>query len=378
MLPSDKGEGGNVTRDRTDRGGDEGTLVRHRSLGRRPVYPSLSSWSLSLSWSSVSPWSSLSSLSSSSGALCPAISTLGLQLKNLELFHHFTTITYKTVASGSELPELWRLVVPRTAFSYEYVMHELLAVSALHLSFLRPWDESYAMIAAEHHDKALESLKTALPAESPQHATALYAASSLVALYEYACPPAVEGIKAPMWIPLFRGIWLIVRRHWEWVRHGELGRMLSFKLVGPGHYPGEDTEFPSSLYALSQRDAPGQLDPEELEDDEVLQVYCHATETLRVWWDRSWLTEYRVAAAFGWPVNIQDEFVDFIQEERPRALVLLAHHCAQMESIRDHFWWTKGRGADEIERIEGILEDKWKHWLDWPKMRCIPKAREYT
>ena len=257
-------------------------------------------------------------------------------------------------------------------------MHELLAVSALHLSFLRPRDESYAVTAAKHHGKALESLRTALQSESPQHATALFAASSLVALYVYACPPAVEGIKAPMWIPLFRGIWLIVRRHWEWVRQGELERMLSFKRVGPGRYAGEDTEFPSSLYALSQRGAPGQLDPEELEDDEVLQVYCHATEMLRVWWDRSWETEYRAAAAFGWPVAIQDKFVDFTHELRPRALVLLAHHCAQMESVENQFWWIKGRGADEIERIEGVLEDKWKRWLDWPKMRCNSKAREYA
>ena len=279
---------------------------------------------------------------------------------------------------GSELQELWRLVVPRVAFSFEYVMHGLLAMSALHLSYLRPRDESYAVMAAEHHGKALESLRAAFQTENPQHATALFAASSLVALYVYACPPAVEGIKVPMWIPLFRGIWAIVRWRWDWVKQGELGRMLSVKLVGPGHYAGEDTEFPSSLFALSQRGAPGELDPGELEDDEVLQVYCHATETLKEWWDRSWLTEYRAAAGFGWPANIQDKFVDFIQEQRPRALVLLAHHCAQMESVDSQFWWIKGRGADEIERIEGVLEDKWKHWLDWPKMRCNLKARGYA
>ena len=282
---------------------------------------------------------------------------------------------------GSEPQDLWRLVVPRVAFSYEYVMHGLLAMSALHLSFLRPRDESYAVTAAERHGKALESLRAAFQTENPQHpqhATALFAASSLVALYVYACPPAVEDIKVPMWIPLFRGIWAIVRWRWDWVKQGELGRMLNVKLVGPGHYAGEDTEFPSSLFALSQRGTPGELDPGELVDDEVLQVYCHATETLKEWWDRSWLTEYRAAAGFGWPANIQDKFVGFIQDQRPRALVLLAHHCAQMESVDSQFWWIKGRGAAEIERIEGVLEDKWKHWLDWPKMRCNLKARGYA
>ena len=268
-------------------------------------------------------------------------------MKNLELFHHFTTTTYATLTTDDDLRELWRLVVPRIAFRYEFVMHALLAMSSLHLSFLGSRDETYAVVAAKHHDKALESLRAAFHTEDPQHATALFAASSLVGLYVYACPPVVENVKVPMWIPLFRGIWAIAQWRWDWVKQGELGSMLGFKPVGPDRYAGEDTEFPSSLFALSQRGAPGDPDPEELEDDEVLRVYHHATEAFKEWWDRSWVTEYRVAAAFGWPVAIQDTFVGFIQEQRPRALVLLAHHCALMESVDSQFWWIKGRGIDE-------------------------------
>ena len=367
MLSSGKG-GGGVAGDQLrperpsrdgDRGDDKGISVLQSSLGP-----------------------AVCSSSSSSSLLPPRLvgSRLGTELKNLELLHHFTTATYATLSTDDGIRELWRMTVPRIAFSYGYVMHALLAMSARHLSFLKPSDKSYEVVAAGHYDKALSLLRAAFPALDPDQATALFAASSLVAIHVYACPPAVENtlLKAPSWIPMMRGIWAVPQCR-EWVKKGELGQILGKKPVDNSRYAGEDIVFPSSLSAMLQRGAPGQLDPEELEDDEVLGIYRNALQALKESWDRSWLTEYRMAEAFFWPVHmVQGKFLDFLEERRPRALVLLAHHCALMESVDDQYWWVKGRGVDEIARIDGILEEKWKPWLDWPKRRSIPKAMKHV
>ena len=314
--------------------------------------------------------------SSSSCSPLPALSTIELEMTNLELLHHFTTTTYATLSMDDDLREMWRLVVPQIAFSYEFLMHALLAMSALHLNFLRAPDKPYAVAAARHHGKALGSLRTAFPALHKEHADALYAASMLTARYVYACPPIVESTlpSAPRWIPVFRGIYIIVRRGWDWVCRGKLLPLLIEKMLNPGRDPHDRIEFRDSLFDLSMRGAPGELDPEELEDDHVLETYREATEALKASWGQFWSIGPREAAVFRWPSTMSDEFLRYIVEQRPRALVLLAHHCVMIGSLDEPEWWTKGKGIDEIKRIEGVLDEKWKPWLDWPIAKCkIPE-----
>ena len=258
------------------------------------------------------------------------------------------------------------------AFSYEFVMHALLAMSALHLSFLRAPNKSYAVAATQHHLQTLELLRVAPPALNQQHADAFLSANMLMAIYVYACPLVVGNmlLKAPTWIPVFRDCVNITLGFWNWVRQGELAPLFLRRKADQSRYAGEITEFPSLLFGLSQRGAPGELDPEELEDGHVLGIYRDATELLRASWDQFWSFNPSRASAFKWPSHISDDFTRFIEEQRPRALVLLAHHCVMTEFLDDRFWWIKGRGVDEIRRIEAVLEEKWKRWLDWPKMRC--------
>ena len=291
---------------------------------------------------------------------------------NLELFHHFTTSTYATLTTDEHTREIWRLVVPRVAFSYEFVMRALLAMSALHLRFLKSRDMSYDLAATQHHLESLKLLRVAFPVLNQQHADALLAANTLIAMYAYAYPPVVESMlpKAPTWIPVIRDGSKIIQGCWNWVRGGVLAPLLGRAEADQSRYVGETIDFPSSLFILSQPGAPGELDPEELEDGQVLEIYRDATELLKASWDHFWPFNPKEVYAFRWPSLMSDEFMRFIEELRPRALVLLAHHCAMMELLDDRFWWIKGRGVDEIRRIEGVLEEKWKPWLDWPKMRC--------
>ena len=304
-------------------------------------------------------------------------------MKILKLLHHFVTVTYATLTTDDDVREMWRLVVPRIAFSYEFVMHALLAMSALHLNFLGSPDNAYSLAAAGHYGKALFSLGTALPAQDSHHADALYAASLLTAMYGYAFPQTVESIlpeaasflpNSPKWIPLFKGTWTAVEWCWDWVRQGELAPLFVHGKADQSRYVGEDIQFQSSLFDLSKLGAP----KERCEDDYVRGIYRIATEELKRSWDQVWSIGPREAAAFWWVATMSGEFFRFLEELRPKALVLLAHHCALMELLDDQFWWINGRGAKEIERIDLALGEEWKCWLDWPKMRCNPMEGDYA
>ena len=301
----------------------------------------------------------------------PGPSTIGLEMMDLELLHHFTTSTCLTMTTDEGIREIYRLAIPRIALSHEILMHALLAMSALHLSVLRSSGNSYAAAAAEHHSRAVGLLRTAFPVRDTEHGNAIFVTSSLTAHYAYACRPGVDGMlpTAPAWVPLFRGIPETIHGCWDWLYKGEIAPMWIRKDIDQSRYV-EDIEFQSSLLDLSRRGAPGELDPEELEDDHVLGIYRDEMVELKNSWLLFRTTEPRVSSAFDWPCNMSLEFVQFIKERRPRALVMLAHHCVLVESIEDQYWWAKGRGADELRRIEGVLDEKWKHWLDWPMAKC--------
>ncbi|KAK0197503.1 hypothetical protein F5146DRAFT_49531 [Armillaria mellea] len=59
-------------------------------------------------------------------------------------------------------------------------------------------------------------------------------------------------------------------------------------------------------------------------------------------------------------------FFRLLAEERPRALVILAHYCAMMKHVtRDGPWWVKKQWGNEAARIVSILDSQWAPWLGW-------------
>ncbi|KAK2045600.1 hypothetical protein LZ31DRAFT_464197 [Colletotrichum somersetense] len=75
-------------------------------------------------------------------ARAPLDSSGPVNLLHMELFHHFQHVTIPTLCFA----EVWPSAVP-LAFKEEYLMTAMLAVSARHLSILRPQETAYAEAA---------------------------------------------------------------------------------------------------------------------------------------------------------------------------------------------------------------------------------------
>jgi hypothetical protein len=59
------------------------------------------------------------------------------------------------------------------------------------------------------------------------------------------------------------------------------------------------------------------------------------------------------------------KFVQFVEEERPRALVILAHFFALASDMED-IWWVAGTARREVLGIQQVLPPEWQWMMESP------------
>lgn len=72
-------------------------------------------------------------------------------MRDLELMHHFCTVTCDTLAIRADVQYTWRVVVPIEGYANEFVMHGILAISALHRAYLFPSQRSLYVESSDYH-----------------------------------------------------------------------------------------------------------------------------------------------------------------------------------------------------------------------------------
>ena len=302
-------------------------------------------------------------------------------MDNLSLLHHFTIRTYNTLTNDGTGEDIFRARYPRIAFQNELAMYSLLAVTALHRSKTAGASlvaSRYQMIAASYYDRALSSLRTAIL--DPSHnATALFAASTLIAIYSLGChTPGSEHSHIPRvltWIPLVKGINTIIKQWWGPVKQGPLARLTEQGALKVIEVEGDFLTLPASLFNLALETPPTSNPTSNASyngDDEIVDavaasIYKLVLDELRTSWINFWATGHRTATCIQWIVLAPNEYVLYLMEGRPRALVIFCYFLCMIKKL-DGFWWIKGSAQETFVAIEGKLSTRWREqWLEWPK-----------
>ncbi|KAG7451690.1 uncharacterized protein BT62DRAFT_915562 [Guyanagaster necrorhizus] len=274
----------------------------------------------------------------------------------LELMHHYSISASYSLSSDPDASRVWSIVVPKMAFdpSNQCLLHAILAISALHIHHTDPTaPPRYAAAARTFYHQA----KIDLDDDSADINAALVALS-LVGRYEFASSAKL--------CPLSSGDsdWYIttcaVRRNIA-KRRTELQDTVFQSLLGamaPDNLPTSLEEpFPSSLSTILST-AP---DVEELRDASVHVAYVDSIHVLEIAWRAS------LNRCMGtWWYWMSHTFFRLLEEERPRALVILAHYCVMMKHVtRDGPWWMKKQWDREAARIVTMLDERWAPWLGW-------------
>lgn len=126
--------------------------------------------------------------------------------------------------------------MPRLGFDHEYLMHGILALSALHLATLQPDRQvEWTTKATSHETHALPAFRTAISNLSKESAHGIFAFSGLVIPYAQATASIPVGPRSPgqtdndilpTWFYLIRGTGSLLLRTWLWLEDGPFAPLL--------------------------------------------------------------------------------------------------------------------------------------------------------
>lgn len=259
---------------------------------------------------------------------------------------------------------------------YPYLLHEILALAAIHLRCLRPDDAvDYQQVAREHHNTALSGFRDALGSPNGlAEAPALFACSALIVNFYFtdAKDPASLLFRhdppgPPDWMFPIRGCKALLQQFPGGLRSGPMGDMLK-SYMGP--WPHGVEPFP---FVASESDEQVQLLGKrlsELVSPDELAIAAPIVFELR----RSFtISEQgrgiaRKSAALAFPANLPAEFLDELSvRKRPYALVIMAFWCVLLNRI-ERKWWLRGGCIvkDMLGVIESVIPPEYKALIQWP------------
>ncbi len=300
------------------------------------------------------------------------------RLLELRLLHQYTTKTSLTInltAPGSteQIPlEPWISNVPKIAFDNDALLNSMFAVAALHTAKTNPEDleaihvyHRYLDLALREHSKDVAHL-TRLNADAACLSSSLIRLATFAILQERSLVPYTPPIQ---WLETTRGAGNIFREAWEFISDDESSIALSAVKRTP------ILKDPEALFQESSRQdllhllrGPRSEDATETWSADVEDAYAstlsyigsvqhliHAGEKPQ--------TVCRILLMF--PYLVEKNFIDLIKEQRPRALVILAHYFGLLTRFK-FIWFIGDTGPREIRAISAFLSEEWLDLMAWP------------
>ncbi|CAG7948309.1 unnamed protein product [Penicillium salamii] len=248
-----------------------------------------------------------------------------------------------------------------------YLMNELLSLSALHLSIVRPEKRNYY----QHHSTQLQNYALNSFNAMSSHITAentppIFLFAAILGLHKL-CETLVyrdddfEGFldRFVQYVRLHHGVRVVVGQgRWETLQQTNLKPFLDFGTKIP---PLESTLGPVCQELLDRIKGVGL-------DDATFRIYQQAVQNVQ-----SVMTIVEgqapgtdsVNILVAWPILVPREYIDLISERRSEALVIFAYYGALVDTQKD-IWLFRDGGEYLVRSISQYLGAHWEEWLRWP------------
>ncbi|EXJ71958.1 uncharacterized protein A1O5_04460 [Cladophialophora psammophila CBS 110553] len=288
-----------------------------------------------------------------------------LNMQHLELFHHFLLATYRTFSTDDSVRHIWKESVVRMAFSFPFLMHELLAISALHLAYCKPEHSTwYHTMATELQTLALNKFNSVERDINASNCAAILIFTMLLAVHILADPSRTEGLNSHQYLDhvigcvmLMRNVPKLIIQDWyEYMKETELKPMFNVQ------QPPKPYQVPQPCLDLSKLTANPDL------GDQARDAYESAIERLQWVFAISNVPEERhttIRWLLAWPVQLKTPYLERLNQRRPEALIILAYFAALMRFYRD-CWAVGDSGHFLIKAISSHLGPHWSEWMEWP------------
>ncbi|TEA19502.1 Sterol uptake control protein 2 [Colletotrichum sidae] len=299
-------------------------------------------------------------------------------ISDLELMHHYTSVSYRTFSHSQQTQKTLQYDVPREALSYPFLLHQLLAFSAYHLAYLQPdCRHAYLMQAAQHQNDAINGMRgTLLGTISSTNCHALFASSIFLTLSAFATYPSYEKYNASFSpidsiIDIFTltdGMSAILRASDDDLRKGPIRDLF---IRGPHDAPSAVEASLEPLYErlprLSSRLAdlaPGDGGDRKYTVNNAVIALSEAISKVSVN-AVSAPVEFRVV--FMWPILVSTDYLDMLRRRHPAALVVMAHYCVIVAMAEPSCWFLNGWARTLVTAIsEQLMATPWADLILWP------------
>jgi hypothetical protein len=292
---------------------------------------------------------------------------------------HFTSATSYTLSHREADHHLWRVIIPEMAIPQPFLMHGLLAVSAMHLSYLRQHERTkYEMQSSYHQALATSQLRSVLTNITSDNCSAAFALCALLTLismiYIARRTDAERDRSGTSFVDdivhhfmLTRGIGGVLADHWVTILSGPLKILSTDKLEDPDAYsfpPHIEQQFSalrqsiipslSSSGPMALRTCLDALDGLELVYKNCLFLLPHLPRS-----------KLEIGVALRWMSLVPAEFMGLLKQRNPMALILLAHFIVLFANFGNE-WFLQGWCEQAMTSIQTIVSEQDSAGLQWP------------
>ncbi|OTA67863.1 hypothetical protein K449DRAFT_388662 [Hypoxylon sp. EC38] len=289
---------------------------------------------------------------------------------DFRLYRHFITSTAIAQADDSASVSVWREVVADLATQYPYLLHEILAISALHLRTTVPSEQCAFLerAAQEHQANAISLFRGALASMSVETAPALFACSCLFIPYHFAAAKDPSSLlfneetgALAEWLVLIQGCAAITMEHNATLMRSSLRALLG-NLYTPKLEDLSSGPTDARLIDLSSKL------PIAHGYKECRESYERTIVRLRVCFylsDRADSSIDRKNAALRFPPLMDPHFREDLAAKLTAALIVMAYWCVLLHRVEDR-WWLKERVQPLLLQIEELVPLEYRSLMEWP------------
>lgn len=292
-----------------------------------------------------------------------------VNMTHLKLFNNLFSKEFLSFEESGNPGILPTTIYTKYALTTPYLMHQVLAASALELSIRTSESHDlYREYATGLHNSALALFNETNPVLEVTQANCvhMFLFSSMVGVY-LLCETlhyqrdSLEGFieSFAQCLSVYRGVLAVISQCRHLLRETELepGLGLSEILAQPTDESGTECDALKDLINAAEVSPSSRKAYREsvLFLQKVFDVQRTASGN-----------KFRMPVALAWPIFISPEFLDLIRQQQAEALVILAHYAVLLHSGRD-LWMLGDGGQFLIVSICGRLGSKWERWLKFPK-----------
>lgn len=292
-----------------------------------------------------------------------------LNMTHLQLFHNLSSKEFLAFEAEDQVSIMSSVIFAKYILPTPYLMHEALALSALHLSIENPHARDFHReYATGLQTRALALFNDNLPVVdlNTSNCTPMFLFASFIAAHLLCDTLHHEKANLDHFIDKFtncltihQGIRTISSQCWDLLRETELGPRLR---LGAELMRARD-DCGSDCSALNEM-----IDGADRSPDSC-KTYRQSISDLQKVFDaeRAYpARQFDSQLVSAWPIIVSSGYVELLRRQEPEALIILAYYAILLHRCRDSWLYGEG-GRFLIESICGRLGTNWQDWLTYPR-----------